>query len=227
MSITSPSPSGRFHTPTLVREAGRLIKGSKGVWFRYFLTILGLSFVLTMLVNLSKLGTTPPVAPTLIGYAIAIFVTLAFTISMAVIGLNRAQGQKVEYRQLLAGFRFAPQLLLFSLSGYALFGIVNLLFGATAGYLISMIFGLFAYFSFLFIVDEQINAFAAIAKSFRFVKENLGMMILLYLWTAPASVLIGATLGIAGIWLFPFISILIALAYRDGNGIKSIAPAGS
>jgi uncharacterized membrane protein len=86
------------------------------------------------------------------------------------------------------------------------------------------VLGFFAYFSYLLVIDEQINAFAAIARSFRLVSANFGMALLVYFWIVLSAVLTVATLGIAGIWLFPFMSILLGLAYRDANGIRNLSP---
>ena len=71
-----------------------------------------------------------------------------------------------------------------------------------------------------FVLDRNLNAFQAIARSYTFAFANFGQLFLYFLLALGLCALIPLSLGIGAIWIVPFLLIANAVIYAMGQGLQ-------
>lgn len=157
-----------------------------------------------------------------------------FAFGVQYIGLKRARSEGIEFKQAFRGFhyRFAPKTIMIaiilSLSSYSFVAIdsllnesTNLSMGAAIAYELTKPFILFLpfylyiriMFSPLFILDKNLNLFAAIKSSWLVTRKNFWRIIGACIMFSVLSILSMIPLGIGLIWTLPYKFVLFGEIY--------------
>lgn len=220
-TIPPPTP---FTLPTLITEARALIKGSKGTTFA---VILLFALAMILFISIATIGAigdpadplpaTPP--PGLMNpgglftAVVSIVLTSFFLPAFFAIGLERSLGLPISFRGAMSYLRFAPHFF-----GLGLIGLlVQLVVTPLGGFAIdaaSIGFGFVVQFAGYYIIGSGLGVLAAIGASARLVALHLRPVLLLNLLFFVLTLLGVVTVGVALIWVLPFMTIVSALVYR-------------
>lgn len=154
----------------------------------------------------------------LLASAVAGFVVYLLQAGLIRVSLDVADGRRPAVGDVFRFERLDKLLVL------ALLLTVGVFVGSLLCYLPGLVFGLLASFSLYFFVDRGSEGVDAIKQSFRFVIDNIGQIILVFL-ASVATIIVGALLcGVGLLVAIPVVLLVYAYTFRSLTG-GTVTPA--
>lgn len=218
MSNIAPAlePSGKFHLNAALATARGLIKGTKR---HVFLLSLVVGLAISIMTGL--FGADPYTGePASIWFHVCAAIMNGVTaLIYATVGLLAAAGEKVTFKRAFSYFHRLPQVLSVTVPLTLLFGLVQTFASIWVWMALGLASAPMAFWVF-YLLDRDLGQLEAITRSYTLVLNNLGSYILYMLLTVSLAILVGVTLGIAGIWLLPLILYLPGVMFAMAEGLQ-------
>lgn len=215
-AVSASGQPGRFELGHAVSVSRGLIKGTKRHVFALGLLFWGISFVVGWF-----WGGDPSVGkPASLWY----YVAFAAMSGVAVlpytsVGLLAAAGEKVTFGSAFRYMNRLPSVLLVTVPLSLVFTYLQATFGLGGSMLLSLAVVPMAFWTY-FLVDRDMNPLEAIASSYTLVLNNLGGYLVFLLLVLPLAILGVITLGIAVIWIMPFVMIVPGVMFAMAEGLQ-------
>lgn len=128
-------------------------------------------------------------------------------------------GEKVTFARAFRYFHRLPQVLSGTVPLTLLLGLLQMGPSFWLWVLAALAAAPMAFWLYYFL-ERDMNQFEAIARSYALVLNNLGSYVLFALLAFGLGLLVGVTLGIAGIWVTPFILITQGALFSKAEGLQ-------
>ncbi|MFO7544380.1 MAG: hypothetical protein R6W77_02685 [Trueperaceae bacterium] len=220
----------KFDLGTVIEDARGLIAGTKRVFFAISLVGVLAWMVLALAFGVIGAGELRygPLGVAVDGGPIfslrMLFAFVAMVVVMAVVhagiaaaGLHRAVGAEVSFDGPFRYLDRAPRFVALSLLG-ALFSASVSFASGVGGGIVSAFVTVVLSLATLFVIDRDEGVWEAIKGAWGIVVANAGPVVLFALLSLALTIVGGLTLGIAFLWIVPFLSIAAGLMYVRSVG---------
>lgn len=213
-------PLRTVHLRDVLSETLTLLKGSKsaillGVACLLLANMLAVLF--SSIVAPGSLFGPPTLLDNVVLGLLGAVVSSPILGGFALMTLRRARGEPIDAGMIFRGTAFATRFLTYGLITTALSALTFVL-PPLVGNLLWLGVGVLLTFTSYFIVDRDMGAGQAVTASLRMVAANLGPLLLWLLLGVALSVAAVLTLGIALIWVLPFLAVSNAMLYLHALG---------
>jgi len=220
----------KFDLGTVIEDARGYISGTKRVFFAIGLigALAGLLLIFVFgMIGAGELRYGPPGvrvdgAPIFSLRLVLLFLAMAVVMALvhagvAALGLHRAVGAEVSFDVLFRYLDRAPRFVALTLLG-ALFSAPISFAAAVGGGIVSTFVTVVLSLATLFVIDRDAGVWDAIKGAWSIVVANAGPIVLFTLLSMALAIVGGLTLGIALLWIVPFLSIASGLMYVRSVG---------
>ncbi|SRR5690554_5927092 len=218
MSTISPTQgaTGRFEVGQAISVTRGLMKGTKRHVFLIGLLVGVSEYLVSQLFGPGPLGGRPAS----LGYFLVTGVISGVTLlAYATVGLLVVAGERLSFARAFSQMQRLPAVLMVTVPLTMLFMYVQTTFGVGWWALFALVSVPLGFWP-LYLVDRDMDPLSAIASSFTLVFNNLGQYLLYVLLSCLLGGLVGLTLGIAVIWVLPFITIAPAVMLSMAEGLQ-------
>ncbi len=205
---------GTFRVADVIEEARALIAGTKTVFLSMAAFSLAAFLVAIAIAASSAISWTTIV---LLGVALY-FVSAMVQAGMVTAGLHRASGRPVSFDLLFRHTDKWGRILVLALLGSLFNGAAGFVLNVGAGVVATFVTVLLS-FAMAFVVDRNAGVVDALTGGWRIVAANASDALLFMLLAFVLGILGAITLGIAYLWIVPFLNIAVGLIYARTVGI--------
>lgn len=149
----------------------------------------------------------------LVAASIGILATTPITLGLLMVGVRRARGEPVAFRDLLAHTGATAQGAIVLLVNLLVLNAAEALLGPVLSTPVVLGYLLFAGFAPYLVADRGLDGFPAIATSFRLVRHRWGALLALQVLLGLALALAVLPLGLGLIWVGPYAVVALGAAF--------------
>lgn len=206
--------AGPFRVADVIEEARALIAGTKTVFFSMAAFSLA-AFVVAIAIVLGSATSWTTIV--LLGVALY-FVSAMVQAGMVTAGLHRASGRPVSFDLLFRHTDKWGRFLVLALLGSLFNGAAGFVLNVGAGVVATFVTVILS-FAMAFVVDRDAGVVDALTGGWRIIAANASDALLFMLLAFVLGILGAVTLGIAYLWIVPFLNIAVGLIYARTVGI--------
>lgn len=149
----------------------------------------------------------------LVSASLGILATTPITLGLLMVGVQRARGEPVAFRDLLAHTGATAQGAIVLLSNLLVLNAAEALLGPFFSTPLVLGYALFAGFAPYLVADRGLDGFSAIATSFRLVRHRWGVLLALQVLLGLALLVAALPLGVGLIWVGPYAVVALGAAF--------------
>lgn len=191
---------------TVLRVAAAALRGSKRVVLAGAAAWIAVTWLVGIVTFALGLGE-------LVSASIGILATTPITLGLLMVGVRRARGEPVAYRDLLAHTGATAQGAIVLLVNLLVLNAAEALLGPVLSTPLVLGYVLFAGFAPYLVADRGLDGFAAIATSFRLVRHRWGTLLALQVLLGLGLALAALPLGLGLIWAGPYAVVALGAAF--------------
>ena len=191
---------------TVLRTAASALRGSKRVVLAGAVAWIAITWAVGIVTFALGLGE-------LVSASLGILATTPITLGLLMVGVRRARGEPVAFRDLLAHTGATAQGAIVLLVNLLVLNAAEALLGPVLSTPLVLGYVLFAGFAPYLVADRGLDGFTAIGTSFRLVRHRWGTLLALQVLLGLGLALAALPLGVGLIWAGPYAVVALGAAF--------------
>ena len=191
---------------TVLRASAAALRGSKRVVLAGAAAWIAVTWMVGILTFALGLGE-------LVSASLGILATTPITLGLLMVGVKRARGEPVAFRDLLAHTGATAQGAIVLLVNLLVLNAAEAILGPVGSTPIVLGYVLFAGFAPYLVADRGMDGFTAIGTSFRLVRHRWGALLALQVLLGLGLALAVLPLGLGLIWAGPYAVVALGAAF--------------